>query len=54
MPNKNDYIKIIKEFNVKTHFYNPENLKVFKVKLIKTKMIFVENPGSNTFEFQDL
>ena len=28
---------------------------ILKIKLQKnTKLIFVENPGSNTFEFQDL
>ena len=47
--------KFLKEFNVKTHFYDPENLKSLESKINKkTKMIFVENPGSNTFEFQDL
>ena len=47
--------KLLKEFNVKTHFYNPEDFKSLQKKINKkTKMIFVENPGSNTFEFQDL
>ena len=47
--------KLLKEFNIKTHFYNPENLTSLSAKINKkTKMIFVENPGSNTFEFQDL
>ena len=47
--------KFLKEFNVKAHFYNPEDLNSLKSKINKkTKMIFVENPGSNTFEFQDL
>ena len=47
--------KLLKEFGVKTHFYNPENLKSLKSKINKkTKMLFIENPGSNTFEFQDL
>ena len=47
--------KMLKEFKIKTHFYNPEDLKTIKRKINKkTKMIFVENPGSNTFEFQDL
>ena len=46
---------LLKEFNVKTHFYNPLDLKTLKKKINRrTKMIFVENPGSNTFEFQDL
>ena len=47
--------KLLKEFKVKTYFYNPEDLKSLQNKINKkTKMIFVENPGSNTFEFQDL
>jgi len=47
--------KLLKEFKVKTHFYNPEDLQSLEKKINKkTKMIFVENPGSNTFEFQDL
>ena len=47
--------KLLKEFNVKASFYNPEDIKSLKNKINKkTKMIFVENPGSNTFEFQDL
>ena len=47
--------KLLKEFSIKTHFYNPESLESLKNKINKkTKMIFVENPGSNTFEFQDL
>ena len=46
---------LLKEFNVKTHFYNPLDLKTLKKKINRrTKMIFVENPNSNTFEFQDL
>jgi len=45
----------LKDFNVKTIFYNPKNINDLKNKITrKTKMIFVENPGSNTFEFQDL
>jgi len=47
-----DYLK---DFNIKTIFYNPHDLKSLKNKITKnTKMIFVENPGSNTFDFQDL
>ncbi len=47
--------KLLKEFNIKAHFYNPDDLEDLKKKINKkTKMIFVENPGSNTFEFQDL
>jgi len=47
-----DYLK---EFNIKTSFYNPSDLKTLDKKITKkTKLIFVENPGSNSFEFQDL
>ncbi len=47
--------KLLKEFKVKTHFYNQDDFNNLKSKINKkTKMIFVENPGSNTFEFQDL
>jgi cysteine-S-conjugate beta-lyase len=47
--------KLLKEFGIKAQFYNPSNLEDLKEKITKkTKMIFVENPGSNTFEFQDL
>ena len=45
----------LKEFNIKTTFYNPHDLKTLEKKITKkTKLIFVENPGSNSFEFQDL
>ncbi len=43
------------EFNIKTIFYNPHDLKTLENNISKrTKLIFVENPGSNTFDFQDL
>ena len=47
-----DYLK---EFKIKTVFYDPRNLKTLENDITKkTKLIFVENPGSNSFEFQDL
>ena len=47
--------EFLKEFNIKTTFYDPHNLKSLEKSITKkTKLIFVENPGSNTFEFQDL
>ena len=47
-----DYLK---EFNIKTIFYNPHDLQTLQNRITKkTKLIFVENPGSNSFEFQDL
>ena len=47
-----DYLK---NFNIKTIFYNPHDLNTLRQKITKkTKLIFVENPGSNSFEFQDL
>ena len=47
-----DYLK---DFNIKSVFYDPHNLKSLETNITKkTKLIFVENPGSNSFEFQDL
>ena len=47
--------KFLKDFNIKTIFYNPGDLKTLEKNISKkTKLIFVENPGSNSFEFQDL
>ena len=47
-----DYLK---KFKVKSIFYDHTNFNDLKNKISnKTKLIFVENPGSNTFEFQDL
>ena len=54
-PTKEISEKLLKEFNVKAIFYNPESFDDLKNKVSKkTKLILVENPGSNTFEFQDL
>ena len=54
-PTKEISEKLLKEFNVMAKFYNPEEFEDLKNKVSKkTKMILVENPGSNTFEFQDL
>ena len=54
-PTKEMSEKLLKEFNVKAIFYNPDSFEDLKNKATKkTKMILVENPGSNTFEFQDL
>ena len=47
--------ELLREFNINAKFYNPEKFDDLKNKVTKkTKMIVVENPGSNTFEFQDL
>ena len=54
-PTKEISEKLLKEFNVTAIFYNPDSFEDLKNKTSKrTKMILVENPGSNTFEFQDL
>ncbi len=54
-PTKEISEKLLKEFNINANFYNPESFEDLKNKVSKkTKMILVENPGSNTFEFQDL
>jgi len=45
----------LKSFNIKTIFYNPHDLNTLKNKITtKTKLIYVESPGSNSFDFQDL
>ena len=45
----------LKSFDVKTVFYDPHDLNTLKSKITKkTKLIYVESPGSNSFEFQDL
>ncbi len=54
-PTKEISEKLLKEFDVAAVFYNPDSFEDLKNKVTKrTKMILVENPGSNTFEFQDL
>ena len=54
-PTKEISEKLLKEFDVEAVFYNPDSFEDLKNKVTKrTKMILVENPGSNTFEFQDL
>ena len=54
-PTKEISEKLLKEFDVTAIFYNPDSFNDLKNKVSKkTKMILVENPGSNTFEFQDL
>ena len=54
-PTKEISQELLKEFDVSAKFYNPESFEDLKNKISKkTKMILVENPGSNTFEFQDL
>jgi len=45
----------LKEYDINTIFYNPHDLNSLKKSITKkTKLIFVECPGSNSFEFQDL
>ena len=54
-PTKEISEELVKEFNIKAIFYDPDSFEDLKKKITKkTKMILVENPGSNTFEFQDL
>ena len=54
-PTKEISQELMKEFKVDAKFYNPDSFNDLKRKISnKTKMILVENPGSNTFEFQDL
>jgi len=45
----------LKSFNIKTIFYDPHNLNTLKKRITKkTKLIYVESPGSISFDFQDL
>ena len=54
-PTKEITEELVKEFNIKAKFYDPDRFEDLKDKITKkTRMILVENPGSNTFEFQDL
>ncbi len=54
-PTKEISEQLVKEFNIIAKFYNPDDFEDLKNKISKkTKMIIVENPGSSTFEFQDL
>ncbi len=54
-PTKEISEKLLKEFNINAKFYDPNSFDDLKNKVTKkTKIILVENPGSNTFEFQDL
>jgi len=47
--------QLLVEFNIKDIWYDPNSFEDLKNKVTKkTKLIYVENPGSNTFEFQDL
>jgi len=47
--------QLLVEFNIKAIWYDPNSFEDLKNKVTKkTKLIYVENPGSNTFEFQDL
>jgi len=47
--------QLLKEFNVKAIWYDPNSFQDLRNKVTnKTKLIYVENPGSNSFEFQDL
>ena len=47
--------QLLKEFYIKAIWYNPNKFDDLKNKITKkTKLIYVENPGSNTFEMNDL
>ena len=54
-PTRNLTEKYLKDFKILAKFYDPNDLSTIKKNITnKTKLIYVENPGSNTFEFQDL
>ena len=54
-PTKEISEDLLKEFEINANFMTQISFEDLKNKITKkTKMIVVENPGSNTFEFQDL
>jgi len=54
-PTKEISEDLLKEFEINAVFYDPESFEDLKNKITeKTRIIVVENPGSITFEFQDL
>ena len=54
-PTKEISEDLLKEFKINAIFYDPENFKDLENKVTKkTRIIVVENPGSITFEFQNL
>ncbi len=54
-PTKEISEDLLNEFEINAIFYDPDNFEDLKNKITnKTKIIVVENPGSITFEFQDL
>ena len=54
-PTKEISEDLLKEFEINAIFYDPESFEDLKNKVTKkTRIIVVENPGSITFEFQDL
>jgi len=54
-PTRDIASKLLPDFNITAKFYDPNNFNDLKNKITKkTRLIFVENPGSITFEFQDL
>ena len=54
-PTREITAKLLPKYNITTKYYDPNNIKDLQNKITKkTKLIFVENPGSITFEFQDL
>jgi len=54
-PTKEISEDLLKEFEINAIFYDPESFDDLKNKVTKkTRIIVVENPGSITFEFQDL
>ena len=54
-PTKELTESLLPKYNIRSKYYDPNNIKDLQNKITKkTKLIFVENPGSITFEFQDL
>ena len=54
-PTRNFAEQVLRRMNIEVEFFNPTNLSDLSVKLKdSTRVIYVESPGSMTFEIQDV
>lgn len=54
-PTRNFAEQVLRRMNIEVEFFNPTNLLELSVKVKEnTKVIYVESPGSMTFEIQDI
>jgi cystathionine beta-lyase len=54
-PTRNFAEKVLKRMDIEVEFYSPTNLSELSIKIKDTtKVVYVESPGSMTFEVQDI